>query len=218
MSDTPTVKLRKPVSLKKGDQPVEELTLKLEGRALRGIRLSMGLKGDAADARGVEVFQRFGVHALAGAGLRMAGVPGDRVKLVLGELHEQDVMGLYWLVHGLLTSAGAPEADTEGGSVTIVLRRPVQFGKALEPVERITLEPTGGALRDLDLMVSSDADLPMFHADLFELAKVGMRMGRVHGDVAVLDLMHPADVMEVASTVLGFINGGPQAGSEASPS
>jgi hypothetical protein len=112
---------------------------------------------------------------------------------------------------------GSVTVDERGGSVTIKLRRSVQFGKTLEPVESITMEGTGGALRDLDMLVSQEGELALMNADITELAKVGVRLGKVPGDMAIVDLMHPADVSEVAQAVLGFIHGGPPAGSVTSP-
>lgn len=216
MSDLVTMKLRRPVTLKKGGEPVTELELKPEGRALRGVLLSLGFKSENLE----KVYQRHSVGSLACAGLRMAGVPGDRVKLVCNELHPSDAFTLFTLVRDLLMVSldDAVTADEKAGTVTVRLRRPVQFGKTLEPVESITMEPTGGALRDLDMLVSQEGELAMMNADITELAKVGVRLGKVPGDMAIVDLMHPGDVKELAEVVLGFIQGGPQAGSDTSAS
>lgn len=221
-ADSISVKLRKPVALKKGGELVSELTLKPEGRALRGLTLSMGFKGDASSGlENIKVFQRFSVAQLAGAALRMAGCAGDRVKPVFNELDARDVMTLYDRVQGLLmnsVSIGEESPPPSLDAVTVQLHRPVQFGKTLEPVEKLVLEPTGSALRELEFLISQEGDLALQHADIFELAKVGVRMAKAPGDAALVDLMHPSDVMEVASTVMGFIHDGSQGGSEASPS
>lgn len=208
-----TLKLRRPVTLKKGGEPVAELTLKPEGRALRGVMLSLGWRNENME----KVFQRWSVLPLACAGLRMAGCPGDRTKVVFGEMHSGDAMELFGMVRDMLSSGSEqPEGTTD--SLTIKLRRPVQFGKTLDPIESITMEPTGSALRDLDMLVSQEGDFALMNAEITELAKVGVRMGKVPGDLAIVDLMHPSDVMEVAQAVLGFIHGGPSAGSDTSPS
>lgn len=215
MSDELVIlKLRRPVTLKKGGEPVAELTLKPEGRALRGVMLSLGWRNENMD----KVFQRWSVFPLACAGLRMAGCPGDRCKAVFGEMHSGDAMALFGMVRDMLSSSSEPNEETTTDSLTIKLRRPVQFGKTLDPVESITMEPTGSALRDLDMLVSQEGDFALMNAEITELAKVGVRMGKVPGDMAIVDLMHPADVMEVAQAVLGFIHGDPSAGSDTSPS
>lgn len=214
--DVITMRLRRPVALKKGLELQDELVLKPAGRALRGVLLSLGWRNENME----KVFQRWSVASLAQAGLRMAGVPADRVKAVFNELHPGDAMELFGLVRDMLAGGGGEGAvttDERTGSVTIKLRRPVQFGKTLDPVEAITMEATGGALRDLDMLVSQEGEFALMNADVTELAKVGVRLGKVPGDMAIVDLMHPADVSEVAQAVLGFIHGDPQAGSVTSP-
>lgn len=209
-AEGPVMKLRRPVALKKGGEAATELALKPEGRALRGVLLSLGWRNENMD----RVFQRWSVASLAQAGLRMAGCPGDRVKAAFNELHPGDVMELFGLVRDMMAAESeGVSADERAGTVTIKLRRPVQFGKTLDPVESITMEGTGGALRDLDMLVSQEGEFAMMNADITELAKVGVRLGKVPGDMAIVDLMHPADVSEVAQAVLGFIHGGPSDGS-----
>jgi hypothetical protein len=215
-----TMKLRRPVSLKKGAEPSSVLTLKPEGRALHGVMLSIGWRNGNTE----KVFQRWSVSPLACAGLRMAGCTADRCKAVFGEMHSSDAFELFGIVRDMLSVSGetpdeeTPETAQASEMVKIKLRRPVQFGKTLEPVETITLEPTGSALRDLDMLVSQEGDFALMNAEITELAKVGVRLGKVPGDMAIVDLMHPADVMEVAQAVLGFIQGGPPAGSDTSGS
>lgn len=219
MSDINTMKLRTPVALKKGADEVLELTLKPTGRALRGVQLPFGVKND-------RVFQRFGVFALACAALRMAGVDSAYAKTVANALNALDLFELHARVKGMLLTGDEEgteprvKVDEKAGTVTITLRREVQFGKTQEPVKEFVLRADGAALRDLEYIVSAEAEdgLSLMHADVWDLALVGVRMGRVTGDSAIVDMMDPGDVVEVAQAVLGFIQGGPSAGSETSPS
>lgn len=211
------LKLRVPVALRKKAEPTTELVLKPAGRALRGLSAPFGKKGE-------RLFQRIPMFELALAGLRMAGVDPGYTRAVAGAMHSADVYDLHNEVMALLYGVGeedepeAREEETERADAVVVeLRHPVQFGKAQPAVGRFTMLPTGSALRGLDYLVSVEGDLQLMHADIHDLAVVGIRMGKVVGDEGFVDLMHPRDVWEVSQKVLGFIQGG-TAGSGASPS
>ena len=85
--------------------------------------------------------------------------------------------------------------------VTIKLSTPVQFGKDSEPIAELVLKPTARAFRELTLPIKDDGTV-LFQP--YELAKIGLKLA---GQPApVLDLMDVADMMEVATAVMGFLD------------
>ena len=86
-------------------------------------------------------------------------------------------------------------------SVTIRLSTPVQFGNDSEPISELVLKPTARAFRELTLPIKDDGTV-LFQP--YELAKIGLKLA---GQPApVLDLMDVADMMEVATAVMGFLD------------
>ena len=84
--------------------------------------------------------------------------------------------------------------------VIIKLSSPVQFGRDAEPITELTLKPTARAFKEFTLPMKDDGTV-MFQP--YELAKVGLKLA---GHPApVLDLMDPADMMEVAAAVANFL-------------
>lgn len=84
--------------------------------------------------------------------------------------------------------------------VTIKLSTPIQFGKDAEPIVELVLKATPRAFRELQLPITEDGTT-LFRP--YELAKVGLKMA---GQPApILDLMDIADMMEVATAVMGFL-------------
>lgn len=98
-------------------------------------------------------------------------------------------------------------------TVTLKLQEPVQFGKDAEPIAELVLKPTARAFRDFSLPMREDGTVIY---QPYPLALVGMRMAG--HPAAVLDLMCPEDMAEVARVVMGFIGTGPATGPEPSPS
>lgn len=96
--------------------------------------------------------------------------------------------------------------------VTMRLREPVQFGRDADPISELVLRPVAKHFRDLSIKTGADGSLDY---EPYKLALVGMRMAGQ--PTAVLDLMHPADMSEVARLVMGFIEPGQPTGSDASP-
>lgn len=97
--------------------------------------------------------------------------------------------------------------------VTVRLREPVQFGKDAEPITELVLKPTARHFRDLVIRTAEDGTVEY---EPYRLALVGMKMAGQ--SAAVLDLMDPRDMSEVAAMVMGFISPGQPTGSVASPS
>lgn len=96
--------------------------------------------------------------------------------------------------------------------VTIALRTPVQFGRDAEPIAELTIKPNARAFRDFSLPMREDGTI-LFQP--YELAKVGIKLAG--HPTAVLDLMDPADMWEVAQAVMGFTVPGLKTGSTPSP-
>jgi hypothetical protein len=101
------------------------------------------------------------------------------------------------------------------GPVTIKLREPVQFGKKSEPVTELVLKPTARACRDLTLPMTGEGKIDY---QPYKLALAGLGMAGVAGGAAFVDLMHVADMNEVALAVMGFLNPAPTTGLEDSQS
>lgn len=95
--------------------------------------------------------------------------------------------------------------------VTVRLREPVQFGRDAEPITELVLKPTARHFRDFTLPMKEDGTM-LYQP--YPLALIGMKMAG--HPAAVLDLMHPADMSEVARVVMGFIEPGQGTGSTAS--
>jgi hypothetical protein len=92
--------------------------------------------------------------------------------------------------------------------VIIKLTEPVEFGSTM--IETLELKPTGRAMRGLTL--------PMEKGKLdyqpWPLAVVGLKMaGHVATAETIADRLSPADLTEVANTVLGFFAGSQTGGS-----
>ncbi len=84
--------------------------------------------------------------------------------------------------------------------ITIRLSTPVQFGKDAEPIAELVLKPTARAFRDVTLPMNEDGTT---HFRPYELALAGVKMAGY--PAPFLDMMDPADMMEVATTVMGFL-------------
>lgn len=107
--------------------------------------------------------------------------------------------------------SGQAEEDGKAMPETteIALRRPVQRGKD-ETITRLVLRPATKHFRTLTLPMKGEGENATIDFQPYHLAKVGLRMAGQPDDV--LDRMHPADMMEVATTVLGFLGAGPTGG------
>ncbi len=95
-------------------------------------------------------------------------------------------------------------------AVTFKLSRPVQFGE--EAISELKVKPNARSMRDLGLQMKGDSTIIY---EPYNLAKVGVHMAGQPN--AVLDLMHPRDVMELSGLVMGFFGLGPGIGTEPSP-
>jgi hypothetical protein len=110
-------------------------------------------------------------------------------------------------------AAGVAEAATaaaiNGEPVVVSLREPVKLGAVT--VDSLTLKPSGRAFRNFSLPMTADGGI-LFQP--YELAAVGVKMA---GHPAILvDKLHPADLIEVAQAVMGFLGGGLKIGSTTS--
>ena len=85
-------------------------------------------------------------------------------------------------------------------AITIKLSTPVQLGENSEPITELVLKPTARAFRDFSLATKGDGGAVF---QLYELAKIGMRMASQ--PAPLLDKMDPADMMELAGAVMGFL-------------
>jgi len=86
--------------------------------------------------------------------------------------------------------------------VVIELQCPVEMAKD-EVITTLTLKPSARHFRDVSIVSNPDQS---FVFEPYKLALVGAKMA---GQTAVLvDKLHPADMMEVSTAVLGFIGSG----------
>lgn len=99
------------------------------------------------------------------------------------------------------------DASSPAAGRTLRLHVPIQFGENAPPIEELTFALNARAFRDFALPMREDGTI-MFQP--YELAKVGLRMA---GQPApVLDRLDPADMMEVAERVMGFLVPGQKIG------
>jgi hypothetical protein len=97
----------------------------------------------------------------------------------------------------------APPEEKKPGRepVTVTLNYPIQFGQEL--VEELTIRATAKAFRNFEVQGTQDGRM-VFKP--YELAILGLAMaGKPR---AMVDLMDPSDMQEVATIVLGFIENG----------
>lgn len=85
----------------------------------------------------------------------------------------------------------------------IALRVPVQLGEQGELVRELTLKPSARAFRDFSMPLKDDGTI-LFQP--YALAAVGVKLAGQ--PPAFLDRMDPADMVEVAQAVMGFIGAG----------
>jgi hypothetical protein len=89
--------------------------------------------------------------------------------------------------------------------VIVRLRHPVVFGS--ETIEELKLRPTARSMKDFTIQMKGN-DSVIFEP--YAAAKVGVHMAG-HSN-AVLDLLHPVDVMTIATKVMDFFDAGPATG------
>ena len=91
--------------------------------------------------------------------------------------------------------------------IKIALSTPVKLGENGELIESLTLKPTARAFRDFALQMRDDGTVVF---EPYKLAGIGVRLA---GQVPqILDLLDPADMMEVATAVMGFLGTRPRTG------
>lgn len=101
-------------------------------------------------------------------------------------------------------------------TITIKLRKPVQFGKHGEPVTDIELKPNGRALRDLEVSMGGSDGKLMMNVKPYELTRIGLRMAGIDGDKAFVDMMDARDIWEVGQAVVGFLVSGSESTTDGS--
>ena len=89
--------------------------------------------------------------------------------------------------------------------VTVKLLTEVQLTKKTgepigEPITELSLKPTAKAFRDFKLSMRPDGG---FDFAPYDLATIGVKLAG-HPVPVVVDLLDPADMMELATVVLGF--------------
>ncbi len=87
------------------------------------------------------------------------------------------------------------------------LFRPVQFGE--ETIAELTIRPSAKSMRDLALPMKGDGTMLY---EPYALAKVAVHMAGQPN--AVLDMLHPTDVMTLSTVVMDFLGVGPGTGSK----
>jgi hypothetical protein len=92
-------------------------------------------------------------------------------------------------------------------AVTITLRKPVEWTKT-ETVTELVLAPTARFYRDVALTMGPGG----LTYKPYDLAVAGVRLAGRAAAEAFVDKMDPADMNEVANTILSFLNPAPTTG------
>lgn len=101
----------------------------------------------------------------------------------------------------------APAGDADD-VVEVKLRRPLEV--LGESVEVLRLRPSVRAFRNFALPMKGDGEDATIMFEPYAMARVGLKMAGQPDQL--LDKLHPSDMWEVASAVLGFIEPGRGAG------